>query len=233
MTKNLADELGPFGINVTCVHPGLTWTEFMQEQMEQQGEISESEYQDAIGQGLGLDPGSKYSRIRKPYIFDLVKQELQDRYGVNTVQNGGLKVYTRFDPDLQRAAERAIQEQLDRIEKSGRRSDGDPLQGALIAIDPATGLVRALVGGRDFGASPYDRARQARRQPAGKRKARPTVDSSTASINRQLRLTPSSERSHRPAVVSRSATAGCAPAGEAAAPAKRSAQKTSETTTTE
>ncbi len=38
LTKNLADELGPFGINVTCVHPGLTWTEFMEQQMQRQAE---------------------------------------------------------------------------------------------------------------------------------------------------------------------------------------------------
>ena len=69
--------------------------------MEQQGKISASEYQDALGQGLGLDPGQKYNRIRQPYIFDLVKQELQDRYGLNTVQNGGLKVYTTIQPRLQ------------------------------------------------------------------------------------------------------------------------------------
>src|SRR3954466_3661856 len=49
--------------------------------MEQQGKISATEYADAAGQDLGIDPGHKYSRIRQPYIFDLVKQELQDRYG--------------------------------------------------------------------------------------------------------------------------------------------------------
>src|SRR3954469_4572112 len=51
--------------------------------MEQQGNITASEYQDAVGQDLGLHPGQKYTRIRDPYIFDLVKQELQDRYGLN------------------------------------------------------------------------------------------------------------------------------------------------------
>jgi NAD(P)-dependent dehydrogenase (short-subunit alcohol dehydrogenase family) len=47
MTKNLADELGPFGINVTCVHPGLTWTEYMQEQMEQQAASRGESLEDA------------------------------------------------------------------------------------------------------------------------------------------------------------------------------------------
>ena len=73
--------------------------------MEQQGKISSTDYQDALGQGLGLNPGQKYNRIRQPYIFDLVKQELEDRYGLNTVQNGGLKVYTTIQPRLQQAAQ--------------------------------------------------------------------------------------------------------------------------------
>jgi penicillin-binding protein 1A len=76
--------------------------------MKQQGDITADEYASAISQDLGLDPGHKYSRIRQPYIFDLVKQELQDRYGVNTVQNGGLKVYTTIDPRLQHAAQSAV-----------------------------------------------------------------------------------------------------------------------------
>src|SRR5262245_21309467 len=76
--------------------------------MEQQGDISADEYATAVSQGLGLHPGQKYSRIRQPYIFDLVKQELEDRYGVNTVQNGGLKVYTTIQPRLQAAAQSAV-----------------------------------------------------------------------------------------------------------------------------
>src|SRR3954463_12494991 len=56
--------------------------------MEQQGRITESEYAQAASLGLDLHPGHKYSRINQPYIFDLVKQELVDRYGLNTIENG-------------------------------------------------------------------------------------------------------------------------------------------------
>src|SRR3954465_589833 len=62
--------------------------------MKQQGRITESEYAQAASQGLDLHPGHKYSRINQPYIFDLVKQELQDRYGVNTAKNGGPQDYS-------------------------------------------------------------------------------------------------------------------------------------------
>src|SRR5262249_62030238 len=76
--------------------------------MRQQGEISPTEYASATATGLDLHPGHKYSRISQPYIFDLVKQELEDRYGVNTVQNGGLKVFTTIQPRLQTAAQSAV-----------------------------------------------------------------------------------------------------------------------------
>jgi penicillin-binding protein 1A len=127
--------------------------------MEQQGEISESEYQDAIGQGLGLDPGSKYSRIRKPYIFDLVKQELQDRYGVNTVQNGGLKVYTTIQPRLQKAAQNAVDS------CSVCYSGGGPAS-ALASVDPSNGEIVALASTQPYSlSSQFNFAAHAQRQP--------------------------------------------------------------------
>ena len=127
--------------------------------MEQQGEISESEYQDAIGQGLGLDPGSKYSRIRKPYIFDLVKQELQDRYGVNTVQNGGLKVYTTIQPRLQKAAQNAVDS------CSVCYSGGGPAS-ALASVDPSNGEIVALASTQRYSlSSQFNFAAHAQRQP--------------------------------------------------------------------
>src|SRR5882757_7796677 len=76
--------------------------------MKQQGKVTDSEYAYALGKGLDLNPGNKYNTIRQPYIFDLVKQELEDRYGLNTVQNGGLKVYTTIQPQLQDAAQSAV-----------------------------------------------------------------------------------------------------------------------------
>src|SRR4051812_46955601 len=76
--------------------------------MKQQGDITDSEYEDAVNTDLDLNPGHKYNRINQPYIFDLVKQELEDRYGVNPIQTGGLKVYTTIKPDLQDAAQSAV-----------------------------------------------------------------------------------------------------------------------------
>jgi penicillin-binding protein 1A len=126
--------------------------------MEQQGKISETEYEDAIGLGLELDPGSKYSRIRDPYIFDLVKQELQDRYGVNTVQNGGLKVYTTIEPDLQEAAQSAV-------DSCSVCYSGGPAS-ALASVDPSNGKIVALASTQRYSPeSQFNFAAHAQRQP--------------------------------------------------------------------
>jgi penicillin-binding protein 1A len=127
--------------------------------MEQQGKISSSEYADGLGQDLGLDPGQKYNRIRQPYIFDLVKQELEDRYGLNTVQNGGLKVYTTIQPQLQEAAQNAVDS------CSVCYSGGGPAS-ALASIDPANGKIVALASTQRYSeTSQFNFAAHAQRQP--------------------------------------------------------------------
>jgi penicillin-binding protein 1A len=79
------------------------------------------------------------------------------------VLGGGLRVYTGYDPDMQCAAEKAIAARITTIAKAHKSARG--LEGSLVALDPASGEVRALVGGRDFQTAGYNRATQARRQP--------------------------------------------------------------------
>jgi 1A family penicillin-binding protein len=107
-----------------------------------------------------------------------VTRELVERFGWDRVSQSGMRVYTTYDPVAQRAAEAALTEGLARIEQRStfrhpardqvpKPADGsapDYLQGALVAIDPSTGEVRALVGGRDFADSQFDRVTQASRQ---------------------------------------------------------------------
>jgi penicillin-binding protein 1A len=127
--------------------------------MRQQDDISADEYTAAAGQGLDLDPGHKYSRINQPYIFDLVKQELQDRYGVNTVQNGGLKVYTTIEPRLQQAAQTAVDS------CSVCYPGGGPAS-ALASVDPANGKIVALASTQRYSEnSQFNFAAHAQRQP--------------------------------------------------------------------
>jgi penicillin-binding protein 1A len=111
------------------------------------------------------------------YFKEQVRRELVDRFGWQRVYQGGLKVYTTMDPDLQQAAESLVEKGLLEIEKrSGfdhepraktavpRDAAPDYLQGALVSIDPKTGHVLAMVGGRDFNESRFNRAVQAKRQ---------------------------------------------------------------------
>ncbi len=122
-----------------------------------------------------------------PYFVEWVRQLLAERYGTRATRQG-LRVITSLDLDMQGAAERAIDRQLRAVEAGvhgpyphltyegylARAAGGtdDPvsadspyLQGAFVAIDPRTGGIRALVGGRDYDDSKFDRATQARRQP--------------------------------------------------------------------
>jgi penicillin-binding protein 1A len=102
------------------------------------------------------------------YFRNRVALELVDRFGEDLVWNGGLRVYTTVDPSMQRAAERVVVAGVRSIEQrrgfSGPKEAPEYLQGALVAIDPRNGHVRALVGGRDFDDSTFDRAVDAQRQ---------------------------------------------------------------------
>jgi penicillin-binding protein 1A len=115
------------------------------------------------------------------YFLEYVRQYLESRYGSDRIYHDGLKVYTTLDPHLQRVAEDSLEAHLADIEKQHRyaqtkasyraaiEKDGDvPLEyieGAVIAIEPQTGYVRAMVGGRSFEDSKWNRAVQAKRQP--------------------------------------------------------------------
>ncbi len=127
--------------------------------MEEQGYITLEEYREAIDKGLGLDPGTKYQTIRDPFLFDLVQQQLIDRYGINTVRKGGLKAYTTIDPALQAKAEEAV-------ELCGVcYPEGGPASG-LASVDPETGEIVALASTEGYASeSQFNYAWQAHRQP--------------------------------------------------------------------
>jgi penicillin-binding protein 1A len=130
---------------------------------------------------LRLRDGFEPERFGR-YFKNQVTRQLVDRFGWDMVSEGGLRVYTTLDPRIQLAAEQVLKQGLESTEqlsafKNARRREGpaqaadsgddepDYLQGALVAMTPLTGEVRALVGGRDFEDSQFDRATQAKRQP--------------------------------------------------------------------
>jgi penicillin-binding protein 1A len=96
------------------------------------------------------------------YFQEELRRQLVARFGDEAVLRGGLRVYSTYDPAMQRAAELAVTRRIAQIVKLRPRVKD--LQGSLVAMDPESGDVLALVGGRDYAASSFNRATQARRQ---------------------------------------------------------------------
>lgn len=99
------------------------------------------------------------------YFKEEIRRELLRQFGLERLYRGGLRVYSTLDPKLQLAAERALGDRVTALDRGRRRARTAATQAALVAIDARTGDVLALVGGRDFHTSPFNRATQARRQP--------------------------------------------------------------------
>ncbi|WP_307794925.1 penicillin-binding protein 1A [Alkalihalobacillus sp. BA299] len=127
--------------------------------MAQTGYITPSEAESAKNEQLKFATiEHEKSAIIGPYFQDVVKQLLVDEYKIDEtlIEQGGLQIFTTLDRDMQEEAERWIEAELGAKEE---------LQTALVAISPRTGDVKALVGGRNYMESPFNRATQAKRSP--------------------------------------------------------------------
>ena len=102
-----------------------------------------------------------------PYFVDYLGEELQTEFPGITQRTGGLEIYTTLDLNLQRYAQDAVREGLAKVDQilAKRRRKPGPSQAALVALDPRTGEILALVGGRFYNQSQFNRASTARRQP--------------------------------------------------------------------
>jgi len=129
--------------------------------------ITREQYDAAMQTPIAIYDGLRAEEPYGQYFKDEVRRELVERFGAERVAEGGLQVYTTIDPAMQRAADAAVEQSVLDIEKSfgKKRVITEPLQAALVAIDPSNGYVRAMVGGRDFSASNFNRATRAQRQP--------------------------------------------------------------------
>ena len=133
--------------------------------------IDRATYQSALALTPHLADALRAEETYGQYFREEVRKQLVQRFGWDRVYQGGLKVYSTLDANMQKAAEVEIARSLAEIEQRQlkKRSKDvqpgpDPLQAALVALDPATGEVRAVVGGRSFDQSRFNRATQARRQ---------------------------------------------------------------------
>ncbi len=127
--------------------------------------ITDEEYEEATAEPIGLREKPPSDR-RGRYFLDYVEQQLRARHGADELASG-LAVFTTLDMGLQQQAEEALEEGLARLQRDHPQlaSDGPPVQGALVALNPRTGEILAMVGGRDYGESQFNRAVNAERQP--------------------------------------------------------------------
>ena len=112
--------------------------------------------QEAMNAPLGVQKSKYYTARRESYFFDYVKDQLIKRYGLNTVRQGGLKVYTTINLKLQKLARAAMARRLP--------NPGDP-SAALVSIDPKNGHILAMASSQNYATSKFNLAAQGKRQP--------------------------------------------------------------------
>ncbi len=136
--------------------------------MRDQGRMTDEQFADARRTALpnATHPRTLVARAQSgtsgQYFREEIRRQLISMFGADRVYRGGLRVYSTYDPMMQTAAEQAISSRIAQIAKA--RSRARDLQGSLVAMDPVNGDVLALVGGRSFAESPFNRATRARRQ---------------------------------------------------------------------
>ena len=135
--------------------------------MSRQGRLSQAALRDALASRMPQVPHQTAFTLTASnetgmYFQEEVRRQLFSMFGADRVLRGGLRVYSTYDPALQREAESAVNSRIEQIVKTRPRAK--ELQGSLVSMDPTTGDVLALVGGRDYVASSFNRATQARRQ---------------------------------------------------------------------
>ncbi|MEP7308081.1 MAG: PBP1A family penicillin-binding protein [Acidobacteriota bacterium] len=145
------------------------------------GAIDQDTWRSSRATPVRLHDSLRSDQRHAQYFKEQVRRELLERFGAQAVIQDGLRVFSTVDMPIQAAAEAVLTDSLKTVENRRREwtrrqatakpgtssldATEEPLQGALIALDPATGHIRAIVGGRDFTDSSFNRAIQARRQP--------------------------------------------------------------------
>jgi penicillin-binding protein 1B len=129
--------------------------------MQQNGWITSEQNTASSAEPLVVAPAPVFDNSLAPYFVDYVNRLAESELQTS---GGNQRIYTTIDLELQQAAEQALKRQLDRLDTHYANSELKP-QAALVALDPHTGNVLAMVGGRNYAGSQLNRATDARRQP--------------------------------------------------------------------
>ena len=136
--------------------------------MRKRGWLAEAAYRAASARDVDLDRGL-LPETPYPYYLRALRSEVVRQLGEKRLLSGQLTIACEMDPKAQRAAEQAARRGAAALQARYRwirqQSNSDPLQVAILSVDPRNGGIRALVGGTDFRRSPFDRTSQMRRQP--------------------------------------------------------------------
>ncbi|HEX7192169.1 MAG TPA: penicillin-binding transpeptidase domain-containing protein, partial [Thermoanaerobaculia bacterium] len=134
--------------------------------MRDQGMITPGEYTSTVALPLAVARFPKTSRSA-PFFVDLVMKQLRETYPETQLKTEGLRIFTTLDTIMQRSAEAALDSGIQDLNKkySYLRKSQTPLEGVILTIQPGTGYVKALVGGRNYSNTQFNRAIQAKRQP--------------------------------------------------------------------
>ena len=134
--------------------------ELVSDQMVKYNFISADDATKAKAEKIAYNTSHKKNSDPRSYFFEMISQKVIEEVGADALYKGGLKIYTTLDPDMQRAAENAMRH-LPAYYTDGKKLTQPQL--ALAAIDPRTGYVKAMLGGR--GEDKFNRATLAVRQP--------------------------------------------------------------------
>jgi penicillin-binding protein 1A len=161
--------------------------DFVLGRMVDNHKISEAQAKEEASKPLEIR--SKGQIVFQSYLIDFVREQIQEELDLESLVSGGYKIYTTIDPVLQRTAEESLQRELLQVEnrsdyhhqnyadyteklkawkvihKEGGTPSPEYLQGAVLALDNRTGGILAMVGGRDYGQSQYNRTYQSKRPP--------------------------------------------------------------------
>ncbi len=135
--------------------------------MVEEGFISNSEVMKALRSSLSLKEKEDSFVEKAPYFVEHVRRYIEEKYGKEGLYKKGLQVYTTIDIHFQGIAQEVVESGLKEIEKRQKYLPSNipfSLEGALICFDLETGYVKAMLGGRDFKRSQFNRVTQARRQ---------------------------------------------------------------------
>lgn len=167
---NAPSALNPFRQDLSRIKTRIS---HVLRRMEIAGFITAQEREQALSDSLHLNP-NRTPQNKTPYFVETIKSEIVTIWGSSALNFGGLNIYTTLDLTYQQAAENAISEGLSELDtrlgfspyqNASSQQRDDYVQGALLCLDPKTGYIKAMVGGRDIFVSYYNRATQAKRQP--------------------------------------------------------------------